>query len=119
VTAVVGDGDYVDLDPNDFGDVQPTIIPMGRTPDPLVDLVSLFKLVQLCRRQRFDLLHVSTPKASFLGALAGLLTGTPVIYVYRTCVYELHCGWKRRLHARFDALISAMADKVVPVSRHF
>ena len=34
---------------------------------PLKDLVTLYRLVQVLRKERFDIVHTHTPKASFLG----------------------------------------------------
>jgi glycosyltransferase involved in cell wall biosynthesis len=56
----------------------------GRAVAPLPDARVLLELVALIRRERFDIVHVHSAKASVLGRLAGWLAGTPVI------VYTLH-----------------------------
>ena len=55
-------------------------VPMTRTISPLDDLVALAQMVPILRRERFDLIHLHTPKAELLGTLAGVLAGVPRIY---------------------------------------
>jgi L-malate glycosyltransferase len=45
----------------------------------MVDPGRFFRLVSYLRREKFDVLHVHLTHAIFLGALAGLLTGTRVV----------------------------------------
>ena len=53
-------------------------ISMERKPSPLADLRSLIHLVRFMRRNRFDVVHSSTPKAGLLTAFACLLSRAPV-----------------------------------------
>ncbi|HLA91773.1 MAG TPA: glycosyltransferase family 4 protein [Gemmatimonadaceae bacterium] len=53
-------------------------IPMARTPNPPRDLVSLIVLTRFLARERFDVVHSSTPKAGLLAALAGCTARVPV-----------------------------------------
>ncbi len=53
-------------------------VPTTRRLTPISDLVSLVRLVALFRREKFDAVHVHTPKGSFLGALAAGIAGVPV-----------------------------------------
>lgn len=52
-------------------------IAMARGTSPAQDLASLAALTRFLRRERFDLVHSSTPKAGLLTAIAGLLARTP------------------------------------------
>jgi len=53
----------------------------SRSVNPLIALRTLMQLVKLMRENRFSLVHVHTPMASFLGRLAAKLTHTrPVLY---------------------------------------
>lgn len=45
---------------------------------PLRDLGALWRLIILFRRERFDIVHSTTPKAGLLCALAGMLARIPV-----------------------------------------
>src|SRR5260221_10299698 len=53
-------------------------VPISRKVDLFADLGALFRLIQVFRRERFDLVHSVTPKAGLLAALAGMLSGVPV-----------------------------------------
>lgn len=53
-------------------------LPMARQMSPARDAASLGALTRLLRKERFDLVHSSTPKAGLLTALAGRLSGTPL-----------------------------------------
>lgn len=53
-------------------------IPIARKVSPWADLCALFRLYIFFRRNRFDLVHSTTPKAGLLSALAGWLAGVPL-----------------------------------------
>ena len=59
-------------------DVAVASVPMSRMPSPLKDVSALGQLTRLIRRFRPHILHVGTPKASFLGGLAGCGARVPV-----------------------------------------
>lgn len=46
---------------------------------PFRDLISLISLIKVIRKEKYDLVHTHTPKASFLGQMAAKFSGTPVI----------------------------------------
>jgi len=52
-------------------------LPLARQLSPRHDSVSLAALTRLYRRERFDLVHSSTPKAGLLSAIAARLAGIP------------------------------------------
>jgi glycosyltransferase involved in cell wall biosynthesis len=61
------------------------VIPeLGRSINPLADLVAFWKLYRLIRRERFDIVHTHSSKAGVLGRIAAFLAGTPII------VHTLH-----------------------------
>ena len=62
----------------DSAGVQFFEIPVSRSLSPLSDLKALIALVQLLRRERFDIIHTHTPKGGLLGQYAALLAGTPI-----------------------------------------
>lgn len=98
--------------------VQTVVVPICRSPSPLKDLASLFFLWRHLMRHRFDIVHVSTPKAGLLGALASLLSGhRRVLFTYRGRVYENATGLKRWGLASLDRLVCALARGVIPISR--
>jgi glycosyltransferase involved in cell wall biosynthesis len=61
------------------------VIPeLGRSISPRADLVALWKLYRLMRRERYDIVHTHSSKAGVLGRIAAYLAGTPII------VHTLH-----------------------------
>ncbi len=52
---------------------------LRRDINPILDTAAFLKLLSLCMRQRFDIVHTHTAKAGALGRLAARLSGTPVI----------------------------------------
>ncbi|MFP4224453.1 MAG: glycosyltransferase family 4 protein [Phycisphaeraceae bacterium] len=94
------------------------LVPMARRPSPLRDLVSLVRLWWFLVRHRYDVVHVSTPKAALIGALAARLSGhRQVVFTLRGRVYENATGLRRRLLAGMDWLVCRLARRVNPICR--
>ena len=53
-------------------------VSLKRRISPISDIKALFELYLLFKKERFQIVHVHTPKAAFLGAVAAWLAGTPV-----------------------------------------
>lgn len=58
--------------------VRHEIIPFTRKITPLQDLRCIWKLIQLFRRERPDIVHTHTPKAGLLGMIASNLAGVKI-----------------------------------------
>lgn len=118
VDVVVGDREYNEFPEEDFGVLKPHVIRMERLPSPMADLVGLSRFISFFIRNRYDVIHVSTPKASLLASIAAVITfNGRVVFVYRRCVYELMSGFKRQIYLSIDRLISRLSTVVVPISR--
>lgn len=118
IDVIVGDDEYTDFAEEHFGALKPHVIPMRRLPSPLADAVGLMRFVAFFARNRYDVIHVSTPKASLLASIAAAVTfNGPVMFVYRRCVYELMSGLQRRVYLGVDRLIARLSRVVVPISR--
>jgi len=103
------------LTPHPLLAVEP--LPLARRPAPLADLVALWRLVQLVRSIRPDIVNAATPKAGFLGTLASWLAGTPCrIYSLRGLRLETASGWRRVLLYAVEWITCHCAHKVVCVS---
>lgn len=60
--------------------IQHIPVPISRSLiSPLRDLLSFIRLVLVLRKENFDILHVHTPKASFLGQVAARIAGVPLV----------------------------------------
>lgn len=98
-------------------------VPLAREISPLVDLRTLFSLVGLFRRYRFDVVHSVTPKAGLLGMLAARLAGVPVrIHWFTGQVWVTRTGLGRFILKSADRLIAAAASHLLadsPSQRDF
>jgi len=54
-------------------------VPMTRNFTPLHDLVSLWRLYRVIRRERFTIVHTHNPKPGLLGQIAARLAGVPIV----------------------------------------
>ncbi|GAB3220542.1 glycosyltransferase family 4 protein [Algoriphagus aestuariicola] len=58
--------------------VRHEVIPFTRKITPFADLVCIWQLVQLFRREKPDIVHTHTPKAGLLGMIAANLAGVKI-----------------------------------------
>ncbi len=73
---------------------------------------SLWQLVRLLRRERFDVLHVHTPVAALLGRIAAKLVGVPLV-IYTAHGFYFHDempDWKYRFFVRLERLAGRFTD---------
>lgn len=93
-------------------------VPLRRAITPWTDLRCLVRLWRFFRRERFDLIEVSTPKAALLGSIAARCAGAPrVLHLLRGLVYQ-HQGWLQRRLLRWSQTIPCrLAHHVVGISR--
>ena len=87
VTAVCSDGPFVPA-LRAAGYAIETL-PIARGLNPLRHTVSLWRLVRLFRRERFDVLHAHTPIAALLGRIAARIAGVPMV-VYTAHGFYFH-----------------------------
>lgn len=81
------------------------------------DLIALFELYRMFRRERYDLVVSVTPKAGLLGMLAGVAAGVPRrVHIYQGEVWASKRGFMRALLKFMDWLIAKTATHVLAVS---
>lgn len=61
------------------GGIRHIAIPMTRSFTPISDLISLFRLYRMMRRERFTIVHTHNPKPGLLGQLAARMAGVPIV----------------------------------------
>lgn len=59
--------------------IQHISVPITRNLTPLADIVSLWRLCRVMRRERFAIVHTHNPKPGLLGQVAARLTRVPVV----------------------------------------
>lgn len=85
---------------------------IARSMNPFGALVSTWKLIQLFRRERYDVLHVHTPVAALLARIAARLTGIPMV-VYTAHGFYFHEGmkpWKYKFFVFLERLAGRWTD---------
>lgn len=98
--------------------VRTVAIPMERRISPLKDLVSLYQLIALFRKERPWMVHSLTPKAGLLAMLASRLCHVPVrIHTFTGLVFPSATGLKRQLLMATDRLTCSCATLINPEGR--
>lgn len=93
-------------------------VPFTRAITPLQDLRALVCLYRFFRREHFDLVEVSTPKAALLGSVAARLARSrPIVHVLHGLAYQGKrglLGWILRASTRIPCTLS---DTTLSVSQ--
>lgn len=92
--------------------------PLTRRVSPIADLRAIWALYRFFRREAFDIIEVSTPKAALVGAIAAWLAGAPcVVHLLRGLAYEQQ-GWVRRRWLKAAHWVPCrLAHRVISISR--
>lgn len=103
--------------------VRQVAVGIARKISPLRDLITLFELYRLFRREHFDLVVSVAPKAGLLGMLAAFLAGVPCrVHVFQGEVWASKRGSMRTLLKSMDRIIAQVAHRVLamgPGERRF
>lgn len=88
-----------------------------RSISPLCDLVSLWKLIRLFRRENPDIVHGNTPKGALVSMVAARLCGIPRrIYMCHGLRYQGSQGVMRQLLMTMEWIACRCATEVICVS---
>lgn len=97
-----------------------TRIRMLRRPAPLSDFIAVIKLFRIIRRGRFDIVHLHSSKAGFLGRIAAAAArkfgaDPKVLYTPHGLSFQVG-GLRGRLYRAAEKLVSGLAHRFVAVS---
>ena len=99
------------------------LLPIERRPSPWRDMLVLFQLFKLFRRERFDIVHSIMPKIGMLAMLAARLARLPIrIHTFTGQVWVTKHGAQHMLLKWFDKLIGNLATCILadsPSQRDF
>ena len=114
--SIASPGPYLDrLRDRDGVHIHPVSI--SRWINPFADIVSLFQVYAKLRKIRPDIVHLSTPKAALIGAIASLLARVPVrIYVVRGLATEDAKGLRKVLYCWAEWLTAKFCHECICVS---
>jgi glycosyltransferase involved in cell wall biosynthesis len=92
-------------------------VPIERRISLLKDIVSVWRLVQILRDVRPELLHAHFSKSGIIGMVAGFLARTPVrIYHNHGMALSSARGWKRAILWAVETLTCLLAHRVIYVA---
>lgn len=92
--------------------------PLTRAVTPLRDVAALWNLWRFFRRERFDIVELSTPKAALLGSIAARLAAVPcIVHILHGLAYQTQSGLMLRVLKTATALPVRLADHTICVSR--
>lgn len=90
-------------------------VPMSRPIAPLRDLVSLWRLIRVFRRERPTMVHSITPKAGLLCMIAAWICRVPVrLHTFTGLVFPTATGLKQKILILTDRITCACATHIVP-----
>ena len=90
-------------------------VPMRRPIAPLRDIVSLWRLIRVFRRERPTMVHSITPKAGLLSMIAAWVCRVPVrLHTFTGLVFPTATGLKQRILMLTDRITCACATHIVP-----
>ena len=90
-------------------------VPMRRPIAPLSDIVSLWRLIRVFRRERPTMVHSITPKAGLLSMIAAWVCRVPVrLHTFTGLVFPTAMGLKQRILMLTDRITCACATHIVP-----
>lgn len=90
---------------------------LSRKINPLRDAKAIYQLYKLFRKEKFDIVQYSTPKASLLGAIAAFLAKAPIrIYILWGLYYTGQKGMKRFVFKFFEKIICKLSNEIIPIS---
>jgi glycosyltransferase involved in cell wall biosynthesis len=94
-----------------------TILHLRRDIAPLHDLLSLFEICALIRRERPALLHTHTTKGGILGRIAGRMTRTKTIHTPHGHLFYGYFGTgKERLYVFLEQLAARFCERIITIS---
>lgn len=82
---------------------------------PLKDLLSLWRLVRVFRKEHPTMVHSITPKAGLLCMVAAKITKVPIrIHTFTGLVFPTSTGLKRKILMMIDAITCKCATHIIP-----
>lgn len=92
-------------------------VSFSRVISPLQDLKTIYKLYKLFKKEKFDIVQYSTPKAALLSSVAAFIAGIKIrIYILWGLYYTGQKGLKHFVFKLFEKIICKLSNKIIPIS---
>lgn len=94
------------------------IADMQRSINPLKDLRAFFKLIQIIREYKPDIIHTHASKAGTLGRLAAIISGVPIIvHTYHGHVFHSYFStFKTFIFKKIEHFLANKSDAIIVIS---
>lgn len=114
VIAVSGDDEHLNT-VAEREKVRTISVQMQRNISPLKDLISLWKLYVVFKKEKPQIVHSITPKAGLLSMIAAKLAGVPVrIHTFTGLIFPSKTGFLQRLLITMDRVLCFCATHIYP-----
>lgn len=95
--------------------VKTVSVPMQRNISPLKDLVSLWQLYFLFKKEKPQIVHSITPKAGLLSMVAAKLAGVPVrMHTFTGLIFPSKTGFLQKILIFMDRVLCWAATDIIP-----
>jgi glycosyltransferase involved in cell wall biosynthesis len=91
-------------------------IEMKREINLFSDLKAAFQIHQLLKEVHFDIIHLHSSKAGFVGRIVGAVNKKKCIYTPHGWAFNIP-GWKRNLYIVLEKSVAFMTHKIVAISK--
>ncbi len=94
-------------------------IKFKRKISPISDVISFIKLFFYLKKEKFNIVHTHTPKASLIGQLAAKMAGTPIIVntIHGFYFQKEDSYWKRAIFIFIEKIIASCSSLIFFVNR--
>jgi glycosyltransferase involved in cell wall biosynthesis len=90
-------------------------VPMQRAIRPFQDVVSLYRLYRVFKKEKPTIVHSVSPKAGLLSMVAAYFAGVPIrIHLFTGLIFPTKTGLSQLLLLQMDRLLCAFATHVYP-----
>ncbi len=114
VVAVSGEDEHL-LEVAEREQVRTIPLTIQRAIRPFYDLVALWKLYRLFKKERPQIVHSITPKAGLLSMLAAKMAGVPIrMHTFTGLIFPARTGVMQRLLIKMDQLLCWAATHIYP-----
>ncbi len=88
-----------------------------RSINPIKDLQALLDIINLLRREQFDIVHTHSSKAGILGRIAARIVGVPVVVhtIHGFAFHDFMSPLKRQFYITLELSLRAFADFYITV----
>lgn len=93
-------------------------VPIERKPNPLKDLVSIYRLYKIFKQEKPDIVHTHTPKAGMVGMMAAYLAKVPIrLHTVAGLPLMTRTGIMKTVLVFIEKLTYKFANKIYPNSK--